>query len=63
MQDDDLISLFKAAAWADAKGALRKMAEIAGQARYGSRHQETFGRISEKIEAFIDAFEGDGLQE
>jgi hypothetical protein len=63
MDDDDLISLFKANAWAEAKGALRSVADIAGQARDGSRHAGTYEKIDAAVEAFIKDFEGHGLNE
>jgi hypothetical protein len=63
MNDDDMISLFKAGAWADAKGALHKIAEVAGQARHGSRHAGSWEKIEAKIEVFIEEFEGEGLHE
>lgn len=60
----DMIGITKAMLWEEAKGKLRALVAVNGQCASTDEHRaDQWREAEERIEAFISAFEDEGLHE
>jgi hypothetical protein len=57
MNRDDLIIVLKSMQWEKCKGELRSLANIHGACASNSAFADSYGKLCNKIESFIDEME------